>query len=223
MGGSAATEANDPILVKLREQANKRIKLSFERNFMFFLPRICEHCLNPSCMASCPSGAIYKRSEDGIVLVDQHAAHERLVYEALKGAMEARALPSQMLLLPEIVDLPEDDAERLSAHAEALLFAAARADHVEKVIRPAIGAGIVGVLAEQLGERCAGFGRTSGIAGQPPEPGSGLQVAGGSRQGPPISASSTSQDATAGHVRSPSPRWRHAKRSATTPDRGQLC
>ena len=38
---------------------------------MFYLPRICEHCLNPSCMASCPSGAIYKRSEDGIVLVDQ--------------------------------------------------------------------------------------------------------------------------------------------------------
>jgi nitrate reductase beta subunit len=38
---------------------------------MFFLPRICEHCLNPSCMASCPSGAIYKRAEDGIVLVDQ--------------------------------------------------------------------------------------------------------------------------------------------------------
>ena len=38
---------------------------------MFYLPRICEHCLNPACMASCPSGAIYKRSEDGIVLVDQ--------------------------------------------------------------------------------------------------------------------------------------------------------
>src|SRR5664279_5400604 len=36
-----------------------------------YLPRICEHCLNPSCAASCPSGAIYKRSEDGIVLVDQ--------------------------------------------------------------------------------------------------------------------------------------------------------
>ena len=38
---------------------------------MFYLPRICEHCLNPSCVASCPSGAIYKREEDGIVLVDQ--------------------------------------------------------------------------------------------------------------------------------------------------------
>jgi nitrate reductase beta subunit len=39
---------------------------------MFFLPRICEHCLNPSCVASCPSGAMYKREEDGIVLVDQN-------------------------------------------------------------------------------------------------------------------------------------------------------
>ncbi len=38
---------------------------------MFFLPRICEHCLNPACVASCPSGAMYKRAEDGIVLVDQ--------------------------------------------------------------------------------------------------------------------------------------------------------
>ena len=38
---------------------------------MMYLPRICEHCLNPSCVASCPSGAMYKREEDGIVLVDQ--------------------------------------------------------------------------------------------------------------------------------------------------------
>ena len=46
------------------------MRLEYEKAFMFFLPRICEHCLNPSCAASCPSGAIYKRSEDGIVLVD---------------------------------------------------------------------------------------------------------------------------------------------------------
>ena len=38
---------------------------------MMYLPRLCEHCLNPSCLASCPSGAIYKRDEDGIVLIDQ--------------------------------------------------------------------------------------------------------------------------------------------------------
>jgi nitrate reductase beta subunit len=36
-----------------------------------YLPRLCEHCVNPSCVASCPSGAIYKREEDGIVLIDQ--------------------------------------------------------------------------------------------------------------------------------------------------------
>jgi nitrate reductase beta subunit len=35
------------------------------------LPRICNHCLNPACVASCPSGAIYKRGEDGVVLIDQ--------------------------------------------------------------------------------------------------------------------------------------------------------
>jgi nitrate reductase beta subunit len=46
------------------------VRQEYEKSFMFFLPRICEHCLNPSCAASCPSGAIYKRTEDGIVLVD---------------------------------------------------------------------------------------------------------------------------------------------------------
>ncbi len=47
------------------------VYLSFKRVFMFYLPRLCEHCLNPACVASCPSGALYKRDEDGIVLVDQ--------------------------------------------------------------------------------------------------------------------------------------------------------
>ena len=45
--------------------------LQFRNVFMFYLPRLCEHCLNPACVASCPSGALYKRNEDGIVLVDQ--------------------------------------------------------------------------------------------------------------------------------------------------------
>ncbi|MCF8040232.1 MAG: nitrate reductase subunit beta [Desulfohalobiaceae bacterium] len=45
--------------------------LEFEQAFMFYLPRLCEHCLNPACVASCPSGALYKRDEDGVVLVDQ--------------------------------------------------------------------------------------------------------------------------------------------------------
>ncbi|HFL8824137.1 MAG TPA: nitrate reductase subunit beta [Candidatus Azoamicus sp. OHIO1] len=44
----------------------------FQNTFMVYLPRLCEHCLNPACVASCPSGAIYKREEDGIVLIDQN-------------------------------------------------------------------------------------------------------------------------------------------------------
>jgi nitrate reductase beta subunit len=39
--------------------------------WMFYLPRICNHCTYPACLAACPRGAIYKRAEDGIVLVDQ--------------------------------------------------------------------------------------------------------------------------------------------------------
>ncbi|MFZ2242460.1 MAG: nitrate reductase subunit beta [Gordonia amarae] len=71
LGGTSELGHLDPIVAKLRKESEEAIKFSFEQTFMFYLPRICEHCLNPSCMASCPSGAIYKRSEDGIVLVDQ--------------------------------------------------------------------------------------------------------------------------------------------------------
>lgn len=45
--------------------------LNFRNVFYFYLPRICNHCLNPACVGACPSGAAYKREEDGIVLIDQ--------------------------------------------------------------------------------------------------------------------------------------------------------
>ncbi len=67
LGGSPEIVPQDPVLAKVSEE----IRLELEQTFMFYLPRICEHCLNPSCVASCPSGAMYKRTEDGIVLVDQ--------------------------------------------------------------------------------------------------------------------------------------------------------
>ncbi|MYS72846.1 nitrate reductase subunit beta, partial [Streptomyces sp. SID5926] len=67
LGGGPAQLAADPLLARMSEQ----VRLDYERAFMFYLPRICEHCLNPSCVAVCPSGALYKRVEDGIVLVDQ--------------------------------------------------------------------------------------------------------------------------------------------------------
>ena len=54
------------------EGVQKEIYGRFENSFMMYLPRLCEHCLNPACVAACPSGAIYKREEDGIVLIDQN-------------------------------------------------------------------------------------------------------------------------------------------------------
>lgn len=53
------------------QDIEKDIYGQFEQTFMMYLPRLCEHCLNPTCVAVCPSGAIYKREEDGIVLIDQ--------------------------------------------------------------------------------------------------------------------------------------------------------
>jgi nitrate reductase / nitrite oxidoreductase, beta subunit len=67
LAGAPELAVDDPDLAGLED----RVKMDFEQVFMFYLPRICEHCLNPSCVASCPSGAMYKRAEDGIVLVDQ--------------------------------------------------------------------------------------------------------------------------------------------------------
>ena len=71
LGGSTTHGHEDPVVEKVRRESEEKIRFELEQTFMFYLPRICEHCLNPSCMASCPSGAIYKREEDGIVLVDQ--------------------------------------------------------------------------------------------------------------------------------------------------------
>jgi len=68
LAGAPATAMADPLI---RDELVERVRMEYEQAFMFYLPRICEHCLNPSCVASCPSGAMYKREEDGIVLVDQ--------------------------------------------------------------------------------------------------------------------------------------------------------
>ncbi|RLK48760.1 respiratory nitrate reductase beta subunit [Alkalispirillum mobile] len=67
LGGEFEKRSQDYNFAKVQ----KEIYGQFENTFMMYLPRLCEHCLNPTCVASCPSGAIYKREEDGIVLIDQ--------------------------------------------------------------------------------------------------------------------------------------------------------
>jgi len=70
LGGSPIYAANDPNLVNLTEDEREQIN-EIERMVFFYLPRICNHCANPGCVAACPTGAIYKRGEDGIVLISQ--------------------------------------------------------------------------------------------------------------------------------------------------------
>ena len=67
LGGEFAKRSKDYNF----EGVQKEIYGQYENTFMMYLPRLCEHCLNPACVASCPSGAIYKREDDGVVLIDQ--------------------------------------------------------------------------------------------------------------------------------------------------------
>ncbi|WP_028534567.1 nitrate reductase subunit beta [Paludibacterium yongneupense] len=67
LGGEFAKRSRDALF----NQVQAEMYSTFENTFMMYLPRLCEHCLNPACVASCPSGSVYKREEDGIVLVDQ--------------------------------------------------------------------------------------------------------------------------------------------------------
>ncbi|MCE4566950.1 nitrate reductase subunit beta [Maribellus sp. CM-23] len=70
LGGSAEYARKD-FNIRDLSPAEQETMFQLERMVMFYVPRICNHCLNAACVAACPSGAIYKRGEDGIVLVNQ--------------------------------------------------------------------------------------------------------------------------------------------------------
>ena len=63
---------------------------------------------------------VVAQTQDGIVIVDQHAAHERLVYEEMKQTMAGQGVPRQTLLIPDVVELGETDSARVLARAEEL-------------------------------------------------------------------------------------------------------
>lgn len=71
LGGSPIYAENDPNLEGLTDQQKQHLS-AIQQLVFFYFPRICNHCMNPACVASCPSGALYKRGEDGIVLIDQN-------------------------------------------------------------------------------------------------------------------------------------------------------
>jgi DNA mismatch repair protein MutL len=105
---------------------------------------------------------IVAQTQDGLVVVDQHAAHERIVYERLKEAIAKTGVPRQILLIPEIVELDEGDVERLVGRADelsryGLVIEAFGPGAVALRETPALlgeidGAGLIRDLAEHIGE-----------------------------------------------------------------------
>ncbi len=81
--------------------------------------RIKEYPLGAAC-AQLHRMFIVAETPEGIVLVDQHAAHERIVYEQMKAELAASGVVRSALLIPDVVSLPETDAERLLARREEL-------------------------------------------------------------------------------------------------------
>ncbi len=78
-----------------------------------------EHPLGAAC-AQVHDTYIVAQTRDALVIVDQHAAHERIVYEKLKAALDKSGVARQILLIPDIVELDEADVERLLARADDL-------------------------------------------------------------------------------------------------------
>jgi DNA mismatch repair protein MutL len=124
-------------------------------------PEAIEPPLGAAC-AQVHETYIVAQTRDGLVVVDQHAAHERIVYEKLKAALERSGVARQILLIPEIVELDEADVERLLAHAQELARygvvlesfgpGAVALRETPALLGEIDGAGLVRDLAEHLGE-----------------------------------------------------------------------
>ncbi len=120
-----------------------------------------EHPLGAAC-AQVHETYIVAQTRDGLVIVDQHAAHERIVYEKLKAALERSGVARQILLIPEIVELDEADVDRLLVHAQELACyglvlesfgpGAVALRETPSLLGEIDGAGLVRDLAEHMGE-----------------------------------------------------------------------
>jgi DNA mismatch repair protein MutL len=105
---------------------------------------------------------IVAQTRDGLVIVDQHAAHERIVYEKLKAAIDKAGVARQILLIPDIVELDEADVERLLEHAvelarygvvlESFGPGAVALRETPALLGEIDGAGLVRDLAEHISE-----------------------------------------------------------------------
>lgn len=114
----------------ISKETNTYINPHFSNDFS--IPKFDPHKYEPQPMqiqTNYPLGAacahihgnyIISQTQDGFIIVDQHAAHERLVYERLKQALSSSSIPSQNLLVPELISLSEPAVHILLDYAEDL-------------------------------------------------------------------------------------------------------
>lgn len=110
-------------------------------------------------------------ADGGLVLVDQHAAHERLTHEAIRDALLAGGVPPQALLLPAVVELPAADAVRLTEHAPVLarlgleLEAFGPGAVVVRALPAALGAPDPAPLLRDIADELAETGESTALDG----------------------------------------------------------
>ena len=112
---TASYQAQSPGFADMADAYSGRVEEVVEREDT---PALEQHPLG-AARAQVHENYIIAQTETGMVIVDQHAAHERLVYEKLKRQMAENGVAAQALLIPEIVDMSAGDAQLLLDHAEA--------------------------------------------------------------------------------------------------------
>ena len=146
----------------------------FENTFMMYLPRLCEHCLNPACVAACPSGSIYKREEDGIVLIDQDKCRgwrmcvSACPYKKIYYNWESGKAEKCIFCYPRIeAGQPTVCSETCVGRIRYLGVLLYDADRIEEAAgaaeRDAISTGAAGHLPRPARSRGAGPGRADGM------------------------------------------------------------
>lgn len=112
---------------------------------------------------------IIAQTRNGVVIIDQHAAHERLVYERLKAQRDAHGVERQLLLVPDIIDLPPEDVDRLTARAGDLesfglvLEAFGPGAVAVREVPALIAGGSIAALVRDLADEIAEWDKSSGL------------------------------------------------------------